>query len=97
MKPRERADILHELRRLLAERLGLEPSTALEIDENQPLFDGSIGLDSVDALELVVAVEQTFGVAIPSEIIGSSQLGSLAQLASYLGQLGANVPGAPSA
>ncbi len=76
--------ILAELRQLLIGRLGLEPSTVQELDDHQLLFGGALGLDSVDLLELVVAVEQAFGVTVPNEVVGSAHFASLGALANYL-------------
>lgn len=74
------------LKWLLVESLkleGLEPSS---IADDQPLFGGELGLDSVDALELVVAIEREFGVAVPSEEVGGRAFGSIAALAAWLEQ-----------
>jgi acyl carrier protein len=53
-----------EIKQLLIENLMLQ-ITAEEIGDEQPLFGpGSIGLDSVDALQLVVALDKQFGLRI---------------------------------
>ena len=53
-----------KIKQLLVENLMLQ-MTAEEIGDEQPLFGpGSIGLDSVDALQLVVALDKTFGLKI---------------------------------
>ena len=53
-----------EIKQLLVENLMLQ-ITAEEIGDEQPLFGpGSIGLDSVDALQIVVALDKTFGLKI---------------------------------
>ena len=53
-----------EIKQLLIDNLMLQ-LTAAEIGEEQPLFGpGSVGLDSVDALQLVVALDKTFGLKI---------------------------------
>ena len=53
------------IRRLMVENLMLQ-ITPEEIGDDQPLFGpGSIGLDSVDALQLVVALDKTYGLKIP--------------------------------
>ena len=50
---------------MLAENLML-PSTADEIKDDQPLFGpGGLGLDSVDALQIVVALDKNYGLKIP--------------------------------
>ena len=60
---------------------GLDPES---IADDQPLFGGALGLDSVDALELVVALEREFGIAVPSEEIGTEVFHSVRALADWL-------------
>jgi acyl carrier protein len=56
--------IKQDIRRLMIENLML-PIGPEEIRDDQPLFGpGSLGLDSVDALQLVVALDKTFGLKI---------------------------------
>jgi len=64
--PEERAVLLDQLRALLIERLRLRVPPQ-HIDPDAPLFGTGLGLDSVDAVELVVAIKQTFGVQIPND------------------------------
>lgn len=53
-----------QIKSLMVENLMLKV-TAAEIGDDQPLFGpGSLGLDSVDALQLVVALDKTFGLKI---------------------------------
>ncbi len=65
---RERAaqydDVLERVRRLLIEQLHLQREPD-EIDPDSVLFATGLGLDSVDAVELTVAIETEFGVQIP--------------------------------
>ena len=54
-----------QIKQLMVENLMLQ-LTADQIGDDQPLFGpGSLGLDSVDALQLVVALDKTFGLKIP--------------------------------
>jgi acyl carrier protein len=54
-----------QIKTLMVENLMLQ-MTAAEIGDDQPLFGpGSLGLDSVDALQLVVALDKAFGLKIP--------------------------------
>ncbi len=56
--------IKQEIRKLMVENLMLQISPE-EIGDDQPLFGpGSVGLDSVDALQLVVALDKTYGLKI---------------------------------
>jgi len=55
----------NKLKEVLIKYLNLEDITADEIDDKDPLFgDEGIGLDSVDSIELVLAIEKEFGVKI---------------------------------
>lgn len=78
------ASLEDRLRRLIVERLKLEidPSS---IGAAQPLFgDDGLGLDSIDALELVLGIEQEFGVQIEDEEMGSQALSSVDALADFV-------------
>jgi acyl carrier protein len=51
-----------ELKQLIVDSLKLEGVTAAEIDPDTPLFIEGLGLDSMDALELGIAIEQRYGI-----------------------------------
>jgi acyl carrier protein len=72
------------LRRMIIESLKLEDLDPAEIRENEPLFGEGLGLDSLDALELVVAIEKHFGVVIENEDQGKEAFVSLGALARYI-------------
>jgi len=79
-----RAALERRLQSLLVEscRLhGLEPGA---ISAEEPLFGGRLGLDSVDALELVVALEREFGIAIATEEVGREDFANLRALAEFV-------------
>lgn len=52
---------------LLVETLGLEDIAAKDIDPTEPLFDDGLGLDSIDALEIALAISQQHGVEMKAE------------------------------
>lgn len=56
-----------ELKKLIVEALALEDLSPEEIDSNAPLFVKGLGLDSIDALELAVAIDERFGVEITAD------------------------------
>ena len=59
------AELKTQIKRLLVENLMLQTS-AEEIADDLPLFGpGSLGLDSVDALQIVVALDKNYGLKIP--------------------------------
>ena len=58
------ATLKQDIKQMMVENLMLQ-ITAAEIEEDIPLFGpGGLGLDSVDALQLVVALDKTFGLKI---------------------------------
>lgn len=56
-----------ELKELIVESLMLDDVKAVDIKTDAPLFGEGLGLDSVDALELAMAVDQKWGVRIRAE------------------------------
>src|SRR2546427_11547247 len=61
----ERNALTERIKAMMVENLMLQV-TAADIADDQPLFGpGSLGLDSVDALQLVVALDKNFGIKIP--------------------------------
>ena len=60
-------DLNLELKGLIIEALGLEDVTVDDIGDDQILFGDGLGLDSVDALELGLAVQKTFGFQLDGE------------------------------
>ncbi len=62
-------------------RLTIRPE---EIGDDVPLFGEGLGLDSIDALELVLEIERTFGVSIGDDQLGKRVLRSVASIAAYI-------------
>lgn len=61
-------ELEQQLKQLIIDSLALEDMSADEIETDAPLFgDEGLGLDSVDALELGLAVQKTFGLQLESE------------------------------
>jgi acyl carrier protein len=61
----EAADVRQQLKELMIAELNLEGKTPADIDDAAPLFGEGLGLDSLDALQLAMSVEERFGVKIP--------------------------------
>jgi acyl carrier protein len=72
------------LKRLLIDGLKLEGIEPENIQDAEPIFVEGLGLDSIDALELVVLVEEQFHVAIPDEEVGKQAFASINALAEYI-------------
>ena len=60
-------ELEHEIKQLIIDSLKLEDMTADQLDAEAPLFVDGLGLDSIDALELGMAVKKTFGVTFSSD------------------------------
>ena len=62
------SDPLREaVKSLIVEALMLEDVKPSDIDDDAPLFGEGLGLDSIDALELAIAIDKRFGVKIEAE------------------------------
>lgn len=80
------SDLVHEIKELIINSLNLEGTTPDEIGDDDPLFASGLGLDSIDALELAVAIERTYKVTIPDEAVGKKVFSSVRTLAGYVAE-----------
>jgi acyl carrier protein len=62
-------------------RMPIKPE---EIEDAMPLFGGGLGLDSIDALEIVLELQRGFGVEILDEQVGKRVLGSVASIVAFI-------------
>lgn len=72
------------VKELIINRLQLEGMTPEDIDDAAPLFGDGLGLDSIDALELVIGIEKEFGVRIQDEEVGTKAFASVNALVDFL-------------
>jgi acyl carrier protein len=79
-------DLRRKLKELLIERLKFEDMTPDDISDNEPLFAGGLGLDSIDALEIVVMLETEFGIRLKNEASARDNFRSIAALAEFVEQ-----------
>ena len=77
--------LIAELKQKVVEALNLEELSAEEINENTPLFgaDG-LGLDSIDALELIVLLDKEYGIRLADPKQGKEIFYSIATMAEYI-------------
>ncbi|HEY3053766.1 MAG TPA: phosphopantetheine-binding protein [Thermoanaerobaculia bacterium] len=75
-----------KLKELLIERLKFEDMTPEDIPDDEPLFGGGLGLDSIDALEIVVMLESEFGIKVKNETSARDSFRSISTLANYVEQ-----------
>ena len=74
--------LTERIKNMMVENLMLQV-TAADIADDQPLFGpGSLGLDSVDALQLVVALDKNFGLKIPDPAAAKEILQNVATIVS---------------
>ena len=59
------AELKQRIKRTLIEELDLRGKQESDIDDTAPLFGEGLGLDSLDALQLAMAIEERFGVKVP--------------------------------
>ena len=77
--------INEKLKKILVEELNLEDVTPEEIDDNAPIFgDEGLGLDSLDAVELVVLLEKHFGVEVKNLNEGRVAFQTINTLVKYI-------------
>jgi acyl carrier protein len=72
------------LKKMIIDTLRLEDIAIEDIDNDEPLFREGLGLDSIDALELVVAIEKHFDVIIEDEDVGKRAFASVHSLARFI-------------
>jgi acyl carrier protein len=77
-------DLKRKLKELLIERLKFEDMTPEDIGDTEPLFAGGLGLDSIDALEIVVMLETEFGIKVKNESAARDYFRSVATLAEFV-------------
>lgn len=73
-----------KLKKILIADLNLEELTPEEIDDNAPLFGEGLGLDSLDAVELVVIIQKHFGIEIKDMEEGRDAFQSIEAMAAYI-------------
>jgi acyl carrier protein len=72
------------LKQLMIDELDLRGKAAEQIDEQAPLFGAGLGLDSIDAMQLAMAVEERFGVRVPEGDAGREAFASVRALAEFI-------------
>jgi acyl carrier protein len=76
--------IKEQLKKIIVEELNLEEINPEEIEDAAPLFGEGLGLDSLDAVEIVVLLEKHFGVVVKDLDEGKGAFQSINTLAAYV-------------
>ena len=77
-------NLIEKIKQLIITRLKLADMSPEMIENNAPLFGEGLGLDSIDALELVLGLEKEFGVIIPDAEVGKKVFQSVRTMAQYV-------------
>lgn len=77
-------ELIKELKEEIIEVLNLEDMTVDDIDENDALFGEGLGLDSIDALELIVMLEKKYGIKLANPASGKEIFKSVTTIADYV-------------
>ncbi len=73
-----------ELKQQIIKALNLEDLTPADIDDDAPLFGDGLGLDSIDALELIVLLDKNYGIKLASPSDGKEVFKSISIMADYI-------------
>lgn len=76
--------LITKLKHQIIDQLNLDDVTVEEIDTEGPLFGTDLGLDSIDALEIIVLLEKEYGIKIASQEEGKKVFYSVKTIADYI-------------
>jgi len=79
-------ELKQELKEKIIEQLNLEDLSVEEIDDNDALFGDGLGLDSIDALELIVMLDKDYGIKLEDPQKGKEIFQSITVLANYIAE-----------
>jgi acyl carrier protein len=77
-------ELIEKLKQEIIQQLNLEDISAEDIDPEAPLFGEGLGLDSIDALELIVLLEKNYGIKIEDPKDGKKIFFSIRTMAEYI-------------
>jgi acyl carrier protein len=79
-------ELIEKVKQMIIDALRIEGMTPADIETDAPLFGEGLGLDSIDALQLVVAMEKEFGVVVPDAATGTRVFLSVRAMAGYIAE-----------
>jgi acyl carrier protein len=77
-------ELKNKLKAQIIEALNLEDIEVSDINDSEPLFGDGLGLDSIDALELIVLLEREYGLKMDDASQGKTVLQSVDSMAAYI-------------
>lgn len=77
-------ELIKDLKEQIIDALNLEEITPEDIEDNAPLFGDGLGLDSIDALELIVILDKYYGIKLANPAQGKEIFKSVAAIAEYV-------------
>ena len=79
--------LINELKLQIIDALNLEEMTPGDINASEPLFgEGGLGLDSIDALEIIVLLEKNYGIRLANAAEGKAIFASVESIAKYVSE-----------
>ena len=78
--------LIEELKTKIVSVLDLANLPSAHLDVDGPLIGGSLGLDSIDVLEMVIMIEKDYGLRIDNRELGEKVFASLSTLAAYISE-----------
>lgn len=77
-------ELIQTLKEQIIDALNLEEITPADIDNDAPLFGDGLGLDSIDALELIVILDRFYGIKLANPAEGKEIFKSVSSIADYV-------------
>lgn len=77
-------ELIQTLKEQIIDALNLEEITPADIENDAPLFGAGLGLDSIDALELIVILDRYYGIKLANPAAGKEIFKSVSSIADYV-------------
>lgn len=78
------SELTQELKEKIISQLNLEDISVEDLQDNTPLFGDGLGLDSIDALELIVMLDKTYGIKLADPKEGRKIFETVQTMADYI-------------
>jgi Acyl carrier protein len=78
------SELTEELKAKIISQLNLEDLTVDDLDDNTPLFGNGLGLDSIDALELIVMLDKSYGIKLSDPKEGRKVFETVQTMADFI-------------